>query len=98
MNPKVVLSLKILTSIAFAAITVYLHIEKQNELTALRMKIPAFTKQLKEIEEENRSLHYSIATFENPTSLLKLLRTPSYSHMKHPSEKQQLILKRSPSP
>lgn len=82
------LGLKISACVLLTAITLYAHIERQNELTALRLKIPALAKELREIEEENRVLQYEIDLFENPEHLVKLQRTPQFSHLSHVSENQ----------
>jgi hypothetical protein len=92
LHTKLLLALKIIASITLASATIYMHIQKQNQLTSLRMKIPLLIKELKEIQEENRLLRYAIAADTNPGRLQQVLRTPDYSHLKYARENQLLIL------
>lgn len=77
--------LQILLCILIATATIYVYIDKQNELTALRMEIPQLERQLHAIEEENIRLSYEINQFENPVHLMELSRKPEFSHLKFPS-------------
>ena len=62
----------------------YLSIDQQNDLTALRMEIPRLAKEVKLIQEENTRLKYEIDRFENPTNLMALAQQNNYRHLKHP--------------
>lgn len=62
----------------------YLYIDKQNDLTELKIQIPKLVRSLRVIEEENTQLRYEIEKLENPQRLIDLLRQPEFSHLKHP--------------
>jgi len=62
----------------------YLYIDKQNDLTQLKIQIPKLARVIKEIEEENAQLKYEIERIENPKNLMELMRTPEFSHLKQP--------------
>lgn len=82
------LTLRLLTCILAFGICLYSYIDKQNELTRLRIHIPGMSKDLKAIQEENTRLQYEIDTFENPQHLMELTRLGEYSHLKHPLAKE----------
>jgi hypothetical protein len=71
----------------------YSYIDKQNALTALRIRIPNLAKQVAEIQEENMQLHYEIDRFENPQHLMELARHSEFSHLKHPLGKEVLTVR-----
>lgn len=62
----------------------YLYIDKQNDLTELKMQIPKLVRNLRVLEEENAQLKYDIEKLENPERLMGLLRSPEFSHLKQP--------------
>ncbi len=68
----------------------YSYLEKQNQLTHLRIQIPEIAKQLKMIREENTRLQYEIDQFENPEHLIELSRRPEFAHLKQPLQKEIL--------
>lgn len=80
-----------------ATISLYSYIDKQNDLTELRLAIPNITRELREIREENTRLHYEIERFESPIHLMELMRKPEYSHLKFPYLSQKIFLPKSPS-
>lgn len=67
-----------------AGITLFAYIEKQNELTELRLAIPQLAKEVKNLQEENIRLTYEIEHFESPIHLMELMRKPEFSHLKYP--------------
>ncbi len=67
-----------------AGITLFFHIESQNEVTKLRLAIPQIAKEVADIREENVRLQYAIDTFESPRHLYELMKDPSYSHLRFP--------------
>ncbi|HSW72306.1 MAG TPA: hypothetical protein VLG44_02720 [Chlamydiales bacterium] len=83
MNKLSLLS-KISVCIFLFALTLYLHVERQNSLMKLRMEIPKLTKAIKECNEEMSRLYFEIEQFENPTHLMDLAALPEYSHLRHP--------------
>lgn len=76
--------LQILCCIFAAGIALYAYIDKQNDLTELRLVIPTLTKEVKRIQKENIRLQYEVDRFESPIHLMELLRRPEYSHLKYP--------------
>lgn len=73
--------------------TMYSYIEKQNELTELRLAIPMLSKEVNGLYEENRRLKYEIEQFESPVHLMELARKPEFSHLKYPTLNEIVILK-----
>lgn len=84
--------LRIMACIFAVGITLYAYIEKQNQLTSLRLRIPALDKQVKAIQEENRQLQFEIELFESPIHLMELARKPEFSHLKHPLLNEVIVL------
>lgn len=68
------------------------YLEKQNELTQLRLRIPKLVLETKLIEEENVRLRYQMQEFERPEHLLQLANDPSFSHLKNPLKGELLVL------
>lgn len=86
------IGIKIFVCIAAAAATLYAYIEKQNELTELRLEIPAVAKELRQINDENTRLKYELDQFESPIHLMELARKPEFSHLKYPLLKDVIII------
>lgn len=78
------ISLRILLCIAIAVAFAYSYIDKQNELTSVRLMLPAAAKELKAIQETNVRLNYQIDCFECPSHLMELINRPEFSHLKFP--------------
>lgn len=70
----------------------YLYLDKQNELTTMRIRIPEVAKRLKMLHEENVRLKYEIDQFENPGHLMQLARKNEYRHLKHPLVEEIVVL------
>jgi len=70
----------------------YSYIDRQNQLTALRRKIPDLQKKLRKVREDNTRLQYEIDTFESPVHLMELARKPEFGHLKYPSERDVIII------
>lgn len=90
MNPFLVI--RLFSCILVLGLCLYYYIEKQNEITELRLAIPALTKELRAIQQENTRMQFEIDRFENPVHLIELARRPEYSHLKHPLVKDVIIL------
>jgi hypothetical protein len=60
----------------------YRYLEKQNEVTKLRLEIPKASAALIKIQEENERLKYKIDQFEDPAKLIQLARRPEFSYLK----------------
>lgn len=86
------LGLRIFICIVTASLALYAYIDKHNDLTELRLAIPALSKKLYAIKEENIRLRYEIERFESPIHLMELMRKPEYSHLKFPYLSEQLFI------
>jgi hypothetical protein len=71
----------------------YSYLDKQNDLTSLRIAIPTKMKSLKAIQEENMRLHYEIDQFENPGHLMQLARSGEFAHLKQPLATEVITLR-----
>lgn len=85
---------RIFICIAVFGFCLYSHIDKQNQLTKLRIQLPAVAKEVSSIQEENTRLQYKIDQFEDPTCLMQLARAEAYSHLKHPLYKEVVTINR----
>ena len=74
-------------------IHLYKFVDKQNELTELRLRIPPLAQMVREIEEENKSLQYEIDAFESPSRLMEFARRPEFAHLKHPLSTEVLVIR-----
>lgn len=90
-NPSFVLA-RVFLCILIAGFTIYAYIDKHNELTELRLAIPALAKEVKQIQEENIRLMYDINQFESPIHLMQLARKPEFGHLKYPYFEDEIIL------
>jgi len=79
--------------LAFLGFCLYLYLEKQNEITELRMALPKLAKEIRSIQEENVQMHYAIEQFESPEHLMELAKSSEFSHLRHPFVKEVLTLK-----
>lgn len=86
------LVLRIFLCILAAGLTLFAYIEKQNELTELRLAIPSLAKEVKSLQEENIRLTYEIEHFESPIHLMELMRKPEFSHLKYPFLPDEIFL------
>lgn len=84
---------RLFVAMTFFGFLLYSYLDKQNEITELRIQIPELAKAIKQISEENARLKYEIEEFENPLHLIELSRNPKYSHLKHPVAGDVITLK-----
>ena len=73
-------------------LTLFAYIEKQNELTELRLAIPILAKLVKDIEYENIQLFYEIEHFQRPLHLNELKLKSEFTHLKNPSLNDEIFL------
>lgn len=66
----------------------YSYFDKQNELTQMKIKLPALEKQIRALRDETKRLRYEVDQFENPTHLIEVARSPEFGHLKHPLLKE----------
>ena len=85
-------------SLTIAVVTLFASIERQNELTLLRMEIPTLSKEIQVLQEENIRLRYELDQFESPVHLMEFARKPEFSHLKFPYVKDIIILSKTQHP
>ena len=78
--------------LSVSGIFLYSYLEKQNELTELKILLPQMEKEVNLIREENRRLAYEVDRFENPAHLIEIAHYPEYGHLKHPLLKEILTV------
>jgi cell division protein FtsL len=70
----------------------FVYLEKQNELTHLKIELPKIERLIVELREEKERLRYEIDQFENPTRLIELAHRPEFGHLKYPLLKEILTV------
>jgi hypothetical protein len=75
---------KLLIGLLTMGLFLYSFVEKNNELTQLRFRIPKLMQEIKLIEEKNSHLRFQIEQFTSPQNLMLLAQDPTYSHLKFP--------------
>jgi len=75
---------RVLLCVFIGGATLYAYVNKQNQLTRMRLEIPPLEKEVKRLREKNRQLKYEVDQFENPVHLIELLNKPEFAHLKHP--------------
>lgn len=86
MESKGILS-RVLVCITFFGLLLYSYVDKQNDVTRLRLEIPQLAKEIKDLREENTRLQYEIDLFESPQNLIQLASHSEFAHLKHPMVK-----------
>jgi len=90
MNKSIVF--KILICLFTFGICLYSYIEKQNEVTSLKIEVPKVAKEIEHLTAEIKKIHYEVEMFENPAYLMQLIRQPEFGHLKHPFVEDVLTL------
>lgn len=62
----------------------YVYLQKQHEVTKLRLDIPHLSANVKKAKEENLHLRFLVDQFENPQYLGKIARDKRFSHLRYP--------------
>ena len=75
---------RIFVCVLFFGFCLYSYLDLQNEITQLRIQIPALMGEVRRMEEENTHFQYKIERFESPENLLNLAKSAAYSHLKFP--------------
>lgn len=84
--------LRLFLCILILGLHLYYYVDQQNELMELRLNIPPLSKELRALEEENLRLEYQVEQFESPVHLIELAQKPEFSHLKHPLQKDILVI------
>ncbi len=88
---KVEFLTKVAVCLSVALFCLYGSIEKQNELTRLRIKLPELAKKVESLREENTRFLYEIKQFNSPQHLMGLARGKEFSHLKYPRIGEVLV-------
>ncbi|NGX56512.1 MAG: Cell division protein FtsL [Candidatus Anoxychlamydiales bacterium] len=91
MNKSIIF--RIICCLIVFGLCLYFYIEKQNELTEMKIKIPKLAKEISDLKEEIRKAKYEIKQFESPNRLMELVKSQEFSHLKHPFVNQVLSIK-----
>ncbi len=86
------LLLKLGFCLGVLSLCLYSYLNKQNELTHLKIRLPQLEKEIKLVREENCRLQYEIDRVESPVRLIELAHHPEFSHLKHPLMKEILTV------
>jgi hypothetical protein len=70
----------------------YSYLNAQNELTQMKIALPALEKEVRLIREDNRRLAYEVDRFESPSHLIEMAHRPEFGHLKHPLLKEILTV------
>lgn len=62
----------------------YIYLQKQHEVTKLRLSIPQLSAKVKKTKEENLHLRFLVDQFENPQYLSKIARDKRFAHLRYP--------------
>ncbi|EPP35061.1 putative ftsL [Chlamydia ibidis] len=76
----------------FLGSLLYCYINKQNDLTKLRLEIPRLWSRLRQLEQENTTLIFLIDKLESPEHLMQIASLPEYSYLQYPQEDTIQIL------
>jgi cell division protein FtsL len=84
---------QLIICIFVAAVTMFAHIKKRNELTELSLVIPRVELEVKNLQRENSRLQYEIDSLESPIRMMEYARQPDFGHLKYPYIRDVIILK-----
>ena len=84
--------LRLFACIFILSAFLYSYVDKENQLTELRLEIPKLVRELRAIDEGNTKLQYEIEEFESPAHLMQLVGKAEFGHLKHPPRNKIIIL------
>lgn len=70
------------------------HIERQNELTRLRLQIPQINAKTKVLRESALQMKSRVQKKETPRQLLALLKQPQFQHLHFPQTSRVWIIEK----
>lgn len=76
--------IRISICILFAGALLYLYLDRQNEITSLRLRLPHLERSVHEVNQEITRLRFEVDRMQDPAELLELSRQPQYRHLRHP--------------
>ena len=77
-------AVKLIICLFVFGVCLYSYINKQNELTALKMELPKLAKDIVDLKEEIKKMQYEVESYENPQYFMDLVRKPQFGYLKHP--------------
>ncbi len=83
---------RVLLCITFFGVLLYFYVDRQNDVTRLRLEIPQLAKEIKDLREENTRLQYEIDLFESPQNLMQLASHSEFAHLKYPMVKDVVTI------
>lgn len=84
--------LRLVLCFCFLGSLLYSYVNKQNDLTKLRLEIPYLWSTLRQREQENVALGFLIDKLESPEHLMHIARLPEYQYLHYPSKEEEYIL------
>ncbi len=81
----------VICAVSFCS-ALYAYLQKQNDLTLLRIELPTLTDEVRLLQEENMRLALEIDQFENPKHLMQLAERPEFSHLKYPMVDEIIVM------
>jgi hypothetical protein len=84
--------IKLFICLSSACLCLFSYLEKQNELTELRLYVPKLVKEIKSLSEENTRIMYEVEQFESPDNMMRLARDSRFAHLKYPLNNEVLTL------
>lgn len=79
--------------LVFFGFSMYSYLDKQNQCTQLKMRIPKLTKEVENLKEQNAEYQYQIECFESPQHLLEIANRPEYRHLRFPFAQEVVNVK-----
>ncbi len=86
------LFIKIFLCLFIFGFMLYRYLERQNNITELRLQIPSLEMVLNNLLENNVGLQFVIDHFESPDHLMELRKLPDYSHLEYIQENELIDL------
>jgi len=84
--------IKVFICFGVGSLCLFSYLERQNELTHLKLYAPKILKGIKALEEENTRLAYEIDQFESPENMMALARDIRFCHLRHPLRKEVVMM------
>ncbi len=86
------LMIRVFLCLSVFSLCLFSYLEKQNEVTQLKLHIPKVAKEIKALHEDNAKWQYEISQLESPENLMELARDSRYSHLRYPLTKDVLTM------
>ena len=77
--------------IAVFGICLFRYLDRNNEITERKLRLPELDEQILLVEERAQALQYEVDRLESPLRLMELLRLPEYAHLRHPTEDEVCV-------